>query len=162
MDCDITKIDVLLFEGGERIVTNSIQDEFLPSFLRAEVLGVAHLLLFMLHNKLLVLCSAYPCNESHVCICARICLCHVCPCRIRDHDAAFGLMDDARKAPKALAFVKVVQLQDCEGPAKFVHKVVDSFGCDDACDCTTSISCAPISDNFDDILPLTLLVRVDV
>jgi hypothetical protein len=52
VDGGVAEVDVLLFEGCECVVAYAIEDELLPGFLRAKVLGIIVLRVLVIRNNL--------------------------------------------------------------------------------------------------------------
>jgi hypothetical protein len=51
VDGGIAEVDVLLFEGCECVVAYAVEDEFLPGFLRAKVLGITVLRFLVIRDE---------------------------------------------------------------------------------------------------------------
>ncbi len=84
VDGGVAEVDVLFFEGCECVVTYAVEDELLPGFLRAKVLGIALLCFLVVRDNLFALSGADACSECRHSVCTRVVWCLVCPRVVRD------------------------------------------------------------------------------
>ncbi len=134
MDGGVAEVDILLFEGCECVVAHAVEDELLPGFLCAEVLGIAELRFLVVCDNLFTLSSADTCFECRRSVRSWVVWCLVCPCVVRNDHPVLILWDDACEVAVASALVVVVGRQDCEYPPDFIFEIVDGFRCDGTCD----------------------------
>ena len=133
MDGGVAEVDALLFEGCECIIAYAVEDELLPGFLHAKVLGITVLRILVIRDDLFSLSGADACFKCHLCVCSRVCWCYLCPSVVGDDHRVLILWDDALEIAVALALVEMVGFQDREYPPDFILEVVDDFGRDDVC-----------------------------
>ncbi len=128
MDGGVAEIDVLLFEGCECVVAYAVEDEHLPGFLHAEVLGIAELRVLVVCDDLFSLSSADACSECRRCVRSWVRWCCVCPRVVRDDHPVLVLWDDACEVAVALALVVMVGLQDREYPPDLFSRLLTASG----------------------------------
>jgi hypothetical protein len=126
----LPKTNILLFEGGNCVVANSVQDEFLPHLFNVQVIPVTLLLDFVLHHKLFAQGCRFAGIEGICGVCSWVGRYRMGPGGIANDEPVLAFGDYACQMAVLLPLSVVMGLQQGEDFAELVLKFVDGLRSD--------------------------------